>query len=62
MKKIAHKIRKSNNHFVFRNGKKDIEALAEYCNMQTDKINELIATINRLVEKAELQERLEDIP
>ena len=49
MKKIAHKIRKSNNQFVFRNGKKDMEALAEYCNMQTVKINELIDIINRLV-------------
>ena len=41
MQLITQKIRKTDNLYFFHNTKEDMVAVAKYCNMLADKVNEL---------------------
>lgn len=46
IKKITKKIKESKDNGIFHDSRRDINTLAEYCNMLAEKINELIDAIN----------------
>ena len=51
MNKIKTKLRERGEHYIIHNTKVDVRTLAEYCNMLTDKGNELIEEVEKLKER-----------
>lgn len=49
--KITKKIKTARNNGVFHDTRGDVDKLAEYCNMLTDKINQLIDEVEGIREK-----------
>ena len=54
MKPIKEKMRQTGTEYIFHNTREDVRTLAKYCNMLTDKINELNAEVQEL--KKQLKE------
>lgn len=47
-KQITKKLRASGNGGIFHNSREDVRMLAEYCNLLTDTINQLIYELNEV--------------
>ena len=48
IEKISAKIKTNANNGIFHDSRRDVNALAQYCNMLADKFNQLLDKCNRI--------------